>query len=464
MPATVKPKVIFIDDEKDLAASLAEKFSAQYDTLAFLSAEEALGHINNDVAVVVADHRMPGLKGVALLARIRKDNPEIGRVLLTAVGDIIPLGELLNDARPNYVPKTPELFDHLGDVLADAVAGNRRRRNLDQERSQLRAALRVQTGHQRLFTDLIGTDQALRAAIASGRVAAKHDHLKVLITGETGTGKDYMARAIHFEGVRRERPFVKCNWAHFQRQLAQSVLFGQERNVFTGAEQKHGTFRDADGGTVFLDEIGDMDLETQPSLLALFDGGEVHPLGYSGKKRITVDVRIIAATNKDLRSEVSAGRFRGDLLARLSDIEINMPPLRDRKADIPLIARHFVIGAARDFGLDSVPIDESVDVYLQSLTYPGNFRDLSSMINKAIVEMVKAGEKALELRFLRIAASSQGGASVSNRGSLDEALSAFTKQFLATALRRNGYNNVATAKDIVRTDRNVRELREKFNL
>jgi len=403
------------------------------------------------------------MKGAALLARLCTDKPDIGRILLTAVPDSIPYRQLLNEAQPLYVPKGPDLIEELAAALKKAVASHCEKRRQGLERTQLRAVLRLQTSPERLFTDLIGTDPVLQSAIKAGKVAANHAHLRVLITGETGTGKDYIARAIHFQGARRDHPFVKYNCAHLQRHLAQSVLFGHEKFSFTEArEKRNGIFRDADKGTLFLDEVGDVDLESQPTLLDFFDGGEIRPLGYSGK-RITADVRIISATNLDLNAEVSAGRFRADLYARLKGIEIRMPPLRDRKADIPLIARHFVMAAARDYGLDGIPIGKSVDVYLQSLPYPFNFRSLSNIVNMAVLEMVIAGAKTLELDHVRKVASNSQESSLPARGSLDDAIVAFTNHFMEAAIIRNNYNNLATAKEIGRTDRYVREWREKFN-
>jgi two-component system response regulator HupR/HoxA len=345
MSQTRKPRVAFVDDEEDLAASLADKYSGDYETIAFTSPHDALTHIDDSVAVVVADHRMPRMTGVELLAKLRLKSPETVRILLTAVADLIPLMELINEAQVfHYIPKQPLFPEHMKGVLADAVElhtlrqeKNRNLAALKQQNSQLKAQLRLRTGEERTFDDLLGNDPQIQNAIRMGKWAAAHDR-PVLITGESGTGKDVLARAIHFESQRKGRPFRAVNCAYFQPELAQAALFGKVKGAFTGAtEADKGILRQTDGGTLFLNEIGELCPDVQAFFLTFLDRGDIEPVGYSGSENLTADVRIIAATNKDIvcDAHTANGKFRLDLFNRLNSRPIRLPALRDRLPTFP---------------------------------------------------------------------------------------------------------------------------------
>ena len=246
-----KPRVVFVDDQEDLAASLAAKFASEYETGAFTSPHEAFRQIDGSVAVVVADHRMPEMTGVELLAKLRIKSPDTVRILLTAVADLISLPELVNHAKVfHYIPKQPLFPEHMKDVLADAVElySLRQERkcnlaSLEHQNAQLRAQLRFRTGEERSFEDLLGSSPNFLEAIKLARWAAEND-VPVLITGETGTGKDEMARAIHFQSKRKGRgAFASVNCAVFRAEHAQSALFGNVKGGFTGAEGDKGILR-----------------------------------------------------------------------------------------------------------------------------------------------------------------------------------------------------------------------------
>jgi two-component system response regulator HupR/HoxA len=382
MVPTPKRKVAFVDDEEDLARSLAAKYSSDYETFPFTSAHDALNRIDASFAVVIADHRMPGMTGVDLLAKLRVKSPNTVRVLLTAVAEMIPLQALINEAQvSHYIPKDPLCLDHLKTVFANAVElyslreeHERNLAGLEQKAAQLQALVRMQTSDERSFEDILGNDPQLQVAIKKARFVANND-LTVLITGESGTGKEDLARAIHFQGKRKKNPFKKENCSMFQRELLQARLFGQLDGAYTGAHAANGIVRDAEGGTVFLDEIGEMVPEVQAFLLAFLDGGDIHPIGYSGSKNLKGNLRIVTATNKDLRSAVEDRQFRLDLFTRINQIAIHLPALRERRADIPLLARRAVIVASHKLGLDNISIGASVIGHLQALPYPEKERD-----------------------------------------------------------------------------------------
>lgn len=470
MTQTPRPLVVFVDDEEDLAASLADKYSTEYDTKAFACPHEALSSIDESVAVVVADHRMPGMTGVELLAKLRSKTPDTVRVLLTAVAEMIPLPALINEAKVfHYIPKAPLFPEHMKDVLADAVElyslRQERKRNLASlqlQNAQLKAQLRISTGEERSFDDLLGNDPQLRAAIEMGRWAATND-LPILITGESGTGKDELARAIHFEGRRKGRPFRKENCAFFQPELAQAALFGKVKGAFTGAEADKGILREADGGTVFLDEIGELSRNVQAFLLAFLDHGDIHPVGYSGRENLKANVRIIAATNRDLVAEVHAGKFRLDLYHRINGATISLPPLRERSGDIAVLASHAAIGASSRLGLDNVPISASAMAYLQALPYPGNVRELNHTVERAMGFMQRRGATTIELEHVRVATESHLRAPAA-ASCLDGAVGAFTKQFVEASLKRHGHKQIPSAAELGISDRYLRDLIKKFGI
>jgi len=466
---TQKPRVAFVDDEEDLAASLAEKYSNDYETIAFTSPHDALSHINGSIAVVVADHRMPKMTGVELLAKLRIKSPETIRVLLTAVADLIPLLELINEAKVfHYIPKDPLFPEHMKGVLADAVelySLRQERKNnlasLKQQNAQLKAQLRVRTGEERSFEDLLGNDPKLEDAIELGKWAATND-LPVLITGETGTGKDELARAIHFESKRKGRSFAIVNCAVFRAEHAQSALFGNVRGGFTGAEGDEGILRATDGGTLFLDEIGELSQEVQAFLLTFLDHGHIHPVGHSGPL-LKANVRIIAATNRNLDFETESKNFRLDLFHRINGTTIRLPALRERRGDIPVLARHAAIAASSKLGLYEVRISASAVEYLQLSPYPGNVRELNHTVERAMGFMQRSGATTIELEHVR-AATEKHTCAPAESSSLGGAVETFTKQFVEAALKRHRHKQAPTSAELGISDRYLRDLIKKFGI
>jgi two-component system, NtrC family, response regulator HupR/HoxA len=419
---------------------------------------------------------MPAMTGVELLAKLRIKSPETVRVLLTAVADTIPLLDLINDAKVfHYIPKVPLFPEHMKSVLQDAVElyslrqeSKRNLNRLKQQNVQLKAQLRVRTGEERSFEDLLGNDPQLQDAIRQGKRAATHDR-PVLITGESGTGKDVLARAIHFASHRQGQAFKAVNCAYFRPELAQAALCGKVKGAFTGAETDKGILRQADGGTLFLNEVGELCPEVQAFFLTFLDRGQIEPVGYSGTENLAADVRIIAATNKDIVSEAHGGngKFRLDLFNRLNGTEIHLPALRERPADIPMLARHAVIVASCKLGLENVPISDNAMACLESLPYPGNVRELMNTVEQALDLMQMNGAARIEAEHIAAATKNHARPApiqAAESGSLHAAVEAFAKQFVEATLKRHGFKQVPSAAELGISDRHLRDLIAKFGI
>jgi DNA-binding NtrC family response regulator len=364
--------VLVVDDDsamRELVVSLLEDEGVH--ALAAGTADEALERLADfDTDVVLSDIRMPGRSGVELLGEIRELRPETPVVLMTAFGSIDSAVEAMRAGAFDYITKPFKK-----DALLVALEKAFERRALEEENRRLRRAL-DQTSS---FGDLIGASPAMRDIFALIRKIAD-GRSSVLITGESGTGKEVVARTIHFSGARAERSFVPINCTAIPEGLLESELFGHVKGAFTGAHvTKRGLFEQAGGGTLFLDEIGDMGLGLQGKLLRVLQDREVRPVG--GTTSVKIDVRIIAATNRDLREEIEAGRFRRDLFYRLNVIPIEIPPLRDRPEDVPPLAEACLRRHAdgRPLRLTAAAIER-----LKRGRWEGNARELENVIERAV--------------------------------------------------------------------------------
>ncbi len=316
--------------------------------------EEALARLaaEPEVAVIVTDHRMPGMTGVELLRRSQERTPDAVRIVLTAYTDVDSLMEAINTGRIyHFVPKPWDPNELLVVVRRAAERWRLARENarLRDELELAYNALRREAAAGRekpaSFDKLVGAETGLRGAVELARKVLDGD-TSVLLLGETGTGKELFAHLIHVNGSRRARPFVAQSCGALPDTLLESELFGHTRGAFTGAvSERKGLFEEADGGTIFLDEVGETSPAMQLRLLRVLQEGEVRRVGGSGTRR--VDVRLIAATNADLETDVAAGRFRRDLYYRLSVFPVRLPPLRERAEDIPTLAEHFLRQACR---------------------------------------------------------------------------------------------------------------------
>jgi two-component system nitrogen regulation response regulator GlnG len=352
-----------IDDDRSIRWVLQKALrQAGMEVTAFPSASGVLeGLEDSPPDVVITDIRMPGMDGLELLERIHTVRPEIPVIIITAHSDLEAAVAAFRGGAFEYLPKP---FDV--DEAVDLV-----RRAVQQRRGEAAAPEQMPAA-----PEIIGEAPAMQEVFrAIGRLS--RSNITVLITGESGTGKELVARALHRHSPRAQGPFIALNTAAIPRDLLESELFGHERGAFTGAHQmRRGRFEQADGGTLFLDEIGDMPMELQTRLLRVLAEGDFYRVG--GHTPIKVDVRIIAATHQALERRVHEGGFREDLFHRLNVIRIHLPALRQRREDIPQLARHFLARAARELNVDPKSLAPDTEAQLMSMPWPGNVRQLEN--------------------------------------------------------------------------------------
>lgn len=368
------PLILVAEDEDLMRAILTRLLKESgYRVSAAAGAEEALERFAaEDVAVTLTDIRMAGMDGLALLDHIKDIDAEALVIVMTAYSSVDSAVAALRKGAYDYITK-PFVNEDLLQSVKNAI----RQRELFRENRQLRREL----DRRYSFSEIIGTSMALQAVFRLvEKVAATNTN--ILIQGESGTGKELIARAIHHNSPRTDRPFVAINCGALPETLLESELFGHTKGAFTGAvANKLGLFRSAEGGTVFLDEVGEITPAMQVRLLRAIQEHEVTPVGSS--TAINFDARIICATNRDLEREVAEGRFREDLFYRLNVIEIHLPPLRERREDIPLLVRNFITRTAREQSSTEKGIDPEALSALINYNWPGNVRELQNAIERA---------------------------------------------------------------------------------
>jgi DNA-binding NtrC family response regulator len=364
--------VFVVDDDTSIRESLRNLIrSAGLSVQTFTSAKEFLANPRpNAPSCLVLDVQLPGLSGLDLQQELVKDGVQIPIIFITGHGDIPMSVRAMKAGALEFLTK-PVNAEDLLDAIQQAIARDHRAR---QQQEKV-------TPHN--FEEIVGTSAALKAVLNEVEVVAPTDST-VLIYGETGTGKELVARAIHNVSSRSNRPFVKLNCAAIPSGLLESELFGHEKGAFTGAvAQKVGRFELAHGGTLLLDEVGDIPLELQPKLLRVLQEQEFERLGST--RTVQVDVRLVAATNRDLAQMAAEKQFREDLYFRLNVFPIRMPPLRERAGDIPLLVRHFVEKYAQRMNKQIETIPEEAMTALCRCTWPGNIRELQNFIERAVI-------------------------------------------------------------------------------
>jgi DNA-binding NtrC family response regulator len=390
--------VLVVDDDpvqRRLLENMAQKFG--YAALTAESGEQALRILAEAPRVdcVVLDLVMPDLDGLAVLARMREGGSAVPVIVQTAHGGIDNVVSAMRAGAVDFVVK-PASAERLQVSIRNALSTSALA-------GELQRMKRSQSGTLS-FKDLVTRSAAMRPALKNAEKAAA-SAIPVSIEGESGVGKEIIARAIHGSGERRSKPFVAVNCGAIPDNLVESILFGHEKGAFTGATEQHaGKFAEASGGTLFLDEIGELPLSAQVKLLRAVQEGEVQPVG--GKKPIKVDVRLISATNRDLIADVKAGRFREDLFYRLHVFPISVPPLRERPEDIADLARHFLARFAAEEGKSIRAITTDALAMLSAYAWPGNVRQLENAVFRAVV--LAEGPAISVAEFPQIAALVQG--------------------------------------------------------
>src|SRR5216684_303820 len=370
------PHILVVDDEKSICELLEITFRKEgYRVEVAHSVEAAKRKLESQIYdIIISDIRMPGGGGVDLLKFVKEIAPQSFFLLITGVPTVETAIAAINSGADRYVIKDHQLVDQLRRAVQE-VSENLRWKK---EAGYLRRELRRLTG----LDNIIGQSPNMRAIFDMIQTVAPQSS-RVLITGESGTGKELVARAIHENSVRASAPFITINCGAFPETLLESELFGYMKGAFTGAnENRQGLFQAAHGGTLFLDEIGNMSLTMQVKLYRVLQEGKVRPIGSTEES--DVDVRIIAATNKNFEKEIAEGRFREDLYYRLSVIPILVPPLRERREDIPLLARHFLERFRTTMEKPIEGISPEAMTRLEMYDWPGNVRELENTLERAV--------------------------------------------------------------------------------
>ncbi|MEK6600003.1 MAG: sigma-54 dependent transcriptional regulator, partial [Deltaproteobacteria bacterium] len=370
-----KEKILIVDDEKGIRDFLEIMLKKEgYRVSSAPGGEEAMRLFNNSsYDLVISDVRMKGMGGVELLKSIKEINPETVVLMITAYASVDTAIDAMKAGAYDYITK-PFKVDEVKHIIRNALDKKR----LETENILLKRELKT----KHAFGNLIGASpKMLEIYEIIKRVADTKTN--ILLTGESGTGKELVARAIHYEGIRKDKPFVPINCGAIPENLLESELFGYQKGAFTGAAaNKSGLFEVANEGTIFLDEITELPIQLQVKLLRVIQERNFRRVG--GIEDISVDVRIIAASNKDIEREVKEGRFREDLFYRLNVIPVRMPPLRERQEDIPILSRHFFEGYCKELGKNIKKISGEAMELLLKYNYPGNIRELANIIERAV--------------------------------------------------------------------------------
>ena len=441
----MKP-VWIIDDDRSIRWVLEKALTRE--SIAFksyASADEALAELAAEAPqVIVSDIRMPGESGLKLLQRAKELYPQLPVIIMTAYSDLESAVAAFQGGAYEYLPK-PFDVDHALELIRRAIAESVREEGVVESAEAVPEILGQAPAMQEVFRII-------------GRLS--QSHATVLITGESGTGKELVASALHRHSPRAQKPFVAINTAAIPKDLLESELFGHERGAFTGAQNmRRGRFEQADGGTLFLDEIGDMPADLQTRLLRVLSDGHFYRVG--GHQPIRANVRVIAATHQDLEVRVKQGLFREDLFHRLNVIRLRLPPLRERREDIPLLARFFLAKSAREIGVEAKRLSEAALKFLTAQDFPGNVRQLENLCHWLTVMAagvnIEIKDLPPELRVESAAGAAQGWipaleqevANALNRGEtglIDVLGPQFEKALISRALMHTGGRRIEAAQ------------------
>jgi DNA-binding NtrC family response regulator len=457
---TERGNVLIVDDEKNFCAVLKETFE-DFGWLAETcgSIKEGIEKLRSgDYDVVITDLKLPDGRGEDFLKIVKESNPDIEVIVLTAYGTVESAVEAMKSGAFDYILKGGKVC--IDELKITAVKALERKRLREENRRLWREVSREFS-----FENIVGRSKAMQDIFDLIRRVAGVD-TPVLIEGESGTGKELVARAIHHNSLRKGKPFVAINCASIPETLVESELFGHVKGAFTGAyTSKKGLFEVADGGTVFLDEIGDLPLNTQAKILRFLQEKTFQPVGSTEEKR--VDVRIICATNKSLKEEMLNGRFREDLFYRINVITIKLPPLRERKEDIPLLVRHFVEKFSKELKKEIKGVSDEAMEMLINYSYPGNVRELENIIIGAITletSDIIQPETLLLLKKNRGPATDITLEPLSNGFNLEKVIGEMEKRYVKMALEKANGKQTRAAELLGITPRQLRYLMEKYGL
>jgi DNA-binding NtrC family response regulator len=433
----MKKRILVVEDEDKLRRVIELQLtSAGFEVDKAASAEEGLKVVDR-ADLVLTDLKLPNMDGLELLALIRRQNAQVPVIIMTAYGSVETAVESMKAGATDFLLK-PFSLDHLMQVVEKALEVRALR---DENR-----ALKQQLGRRYEFDNIIGRSPAMQEIFAAiERVAPTR--ATVLLAGESGVGKDLIARAIHFHSPRRDRPMVKINCTALPENLMESELFGYEKGAFTGAQTtKPGKFEQADTGTVFLDEIGDVPPAIQVKLLRVLQEREFERLGSNVTRHI--DVRVIAATNTDLREALEQGTFREDLYYRLNVVPLNVPPLRERKQDIPFLAEHFVRKLAPETGSRVESISDAAMEKLVGYHWPGNVRELENIVERGLVMCTGTQLEAADIKLENAPGRPAASRGQSEAPFLPEGLTLdeYERDLIREALRRADGNKSQAAR------------------
>lgn len=372
-----KARILVVDDEKLIRWSMKEKLVKEgYEVFLAENGEEAIQIVNQELPdLILQDIKLPGMSGLEILEQVKSIRPELLVIMMTAFGDVHITVKAMKLGAYDFLEK-PFRFEKVKHIIAKALETVSLKQEVMATRSKKQSRFSLH--------NIIGKTEAMQNILQLVAKIAKSGATTVLLQGESGSGKDVIAKAIHYQSLMAGAPFLEINCTSLPETLIESELFGHEKGAFTDAKSsKRGFFELADGGSVFLDEIGDMPLATQAKLLKVIESKTFKRLG--GTKDIVVDVRIIAATNKNLEESVRNGGFREDLYYRLKVFPLYLPPLRERKADVPLLTKYFIDLFNREFKKNVKGLSPEAEKMMMEYHWPGNVRELKNVMERAII-------------------------------------------------------------------------------
>ena len=470
-----RPTVLLVDDEVLSLETMARILDEQFDVRTAASAAQAESILADDwVQVILSDQRMPGTTGVELLAVVRERWPDVVRIIISGYTEAEDIIDGINRAGIYQYITKPWHPDNLLLTVGNAC----RLYQLQRENERLALENRISAAglerrlaeqrerlkrNFRLDSVVRGRDSPLNAVCMEVARLAPYD-IPVLLTGESGTGKELFARALHYNSPRAERPFIAENCGALPDQLLESELFGYRKGAFTGAVSDHvGLFEQADGGTIFLDEIGDVSAAFQVKLLRVLQEGEVRPLGSNQRRRI--DVRVVAATNRDLVRAMTEGAFRPDLFYRLAGVTLHLPPLRERPGDIAPICARLLDDAAKVYGMRPARLSDEALGLMQTYSWPGNVRELQNELQRMLVMANGSATLGADLLSPRVLGPASANAVALPTGStLKERIETIEAAMLRDALRRHGGNKTRAAEELGLSRVGLRAKLERYSL